>query len=515
MTTTRPGRARRLTLIKNAAANLARGGVAALVALLLPPFLVRAMPVERYAVWMLILQLSAYVAYLDFGIQTAVGRFVADAGARQDAAGRDRVVTTSLTLLAGAGALGLILIALLAWQMPHLFRALPPPLHSQARLALLLIGGSLAVGLPASAFTGVFVGQQRFELPAVIIAGGKMLGAFLLIAVVRQGGSLTSMATVIAAANVMTSLLLYGACRRFAAGIRIAPELASRRAAREIADYCIGLSVWQLGMLLVTGLDTTLVGIFQFPAVAYYSVAATLVMFIAGMQNMLFSVLMPEAAVMNARGDAKPLGEMLLTATRYGMFILLLTGVPLILAAKPILALWVGASYAAQATLLLQTLVVANVVRLAATPYAVLLVGTGQQRLVTISPLAEGFTNLLASVIGGALLGATGVALGTLIGAVVGLGCHILYNLPRTTAITIRTWDFVRDGLLRPLACAVPCAALVAACALLPAGGGASPAAGAACGLATLAVFWRWGLVPAERRRGAALLRPRRQALRD
>ena len=89
----------KLILVKNAIANVIRGGATALVAIALPPFLTRLMSPSAFGAWVLILQLSAFVGYLDFGIQTAVGRFVAHANERGDTEHRDRIVNTSLAVL--------------------------------------------------------------------------------------------------------------------------------------------------------------------------------------------------------------------------------------------------------------------------------------------------------------------------------------------------------------------------------------------------------------------------------
>jgi O-antigen/teichoic acid export membrane protein len=60
-----------ITLVKNAFANVCRGGAAALVMLLMPPFLTRILSKDAYGAWLLILQLATYVSLLDFGIQIA------------------------------------------------------------------------------------------------------------------------------------------------------------------------------------------------------------------------------------------------------------------------------------------------------------------------------------------------------------------------------------------------------------------------------------------------------------
>ena len=373
-----------------------------------------------------------------------------------DATQRNRIVSTSLVILAGAAGLGLLLIALLTWQLPNLFSEMPSALHADARLTLLLVGSSLAIGLPFSVFNGIFIGLQRYEIPATIVGISKLLGALLVIIAASMGGGLVLMGATLAIINSGSYVAQFLVSRRFAKDVQIKQNLISKQAGYEIFSYCFSLTIWSFAMLLVNGLDTVIVGFFDFEAVAYYAVVANLIIFISGVQTALFSVLMPTAAVLGARGDAEGLGRLLITSTRYSMFILLLTGVPLIIFAHAILKIWVGDNYASNATILLQVLVVANIIRLSVTPYITLLLGTGQQRLIIISPLIEGFSNLLVSIIAGSLFGSIGVAIGTLVGGFIGVLSHFLYNMRRSTAIAIRLNDYLVNGLLRPITCIVP-----------------------------------------------------------
>ena len=68
-------------------------------------------------------------------------------------------------------------------------------------------------------------------------------------------------------------------------------------------DYCFSLTVWGFGLLLVTGLDLTIVGAYRFGEIGYYSVAATLVTFFNGLFGALFGAMGSPAAVLHARGD--------------------------------------------------------------------------------------------------------------------------------------------------------------------------------------------------------------------
>lgn len=487
--------------MKNAVANVARGGAAALVALILPSFLTRLMPPDEYGAWALVLAISAYVGYLDFGVQTAVGRFVAHANERGDPECRDSIVSTALAVLAVAAGIGICASLAIAALLPDLFRQMPKFLMGDARVALVIVASALAVGLPASIFNGIFVGLQRYEVPAVIVGVSKICAAVLLVLVVEHGGALTSMALAMAGINLASYVFQYVAYRKMAPPVRLSLKLVSRSAARELFDYCFSLSVWSLATLVITGLDLLLVGLFDFKSVAFYAVAATVITFILGTQNAIFSVLMPQAAVLEAQNKAGELGKMLLTTTRLGLFLLLASGIPLLILTRPILTLWVGRLYAAKAATILKVLVGANILRLSAVPYAVLLIGTGQQRLVILSPVLEASSNLLLSILLGKWMGAVGVALGTLAGAVVGLACNFVYNIPRTTAIAVNLTQYVRDGFLRPLVCVLPFLLVpIMQWAGVSGNNGATNAlVFALAALAALLMFWIVGITSGQR----------------
>lgn len=502
----------KLLVVKNAASNVVRGGASAIVALLLPPFLTRSMSPEAFGAWSLVLQLSAYVSYLDFGIQTAIARFVAHCSERGDAEHRDKIVSTALACLAASGCIALMGLLLLAFLLPRIFHHLQAGLVFDVRVALLLVGGSLSIGLPSSVFTGVFVGLQRNELPAAVIGGSRLLSALLLVLVVRNGGGIPTMAIVLSLANLSSYGVQYLLYRRLASSLNptmhISLHRVSREAARELFDYCLSLTMWGIGMLLVTGLDLTIVGIYRFNQVAYYAVAATAVTFLAGLFGAIFGAMGSTAAVVHARGNRAELGRLVVVSTRMGTILLLGTGLPLILFAPWVLRLWVGPDYARNTTLLLQILVAANVIRICVTPYVLAMIGSGEQRRVILTPLLEGITNLIFSVLLAHYFGALGVALGTLIGAVVGVAGNIFYNMPRTREIEVSIREYVWDAILRPGLCFAPFVIATYLWRILPSAS-LRGACVTATSLATILLFWQVALTTEERRRVGSEARER------
>jgi len=505
---TRSNRSLERTVLKNASANLVRLAGSGILALLLPPFLVRLLPTATYSAWALLLQITLYVGFLDFGIQTAVARFVAHADELGDSELRDGIVSTAYFLLAGAAAFACLLTFVLAWQLPHVFKAMPVALSGQARIALLLMGGSFALGLPVSVIHSLFIGQQRNEIPACLILLNRFATAAFTVGVVLHHRGLAAMGAAVAAANILAYCSTYIAWRVWSSQVKIRLALVSKAYVKEIGSYSAALVVWFAGMLMISGLDLSIVGVFDYAATAFYAVAATLTNFVVQAQSAIFAALLPASAVLAARGDAQKLGSLLISSTRYGTLILMAMALPLILAGKLILRVWVGREYALHSLLFMQVLVVANVVRLTGLPYATLLMGTGQQKKVIFSPLAEGVTNLLVSVLGAWLVGAIGVAIGTLIGSFVSIGFHVFYNMPRTSAIAVHRAALIKEGLLRPLMCAIPFAFLYLVYYVSPPLSFAYIALLSAVAMvATVVLLWNFGLVGSERRRLESVLR--------
>jgi O-antigen/teichoic acid export membrane protein len=439
-----------LTVVKNAFASLCRGGSAALVTLLLPTFLTRVLSKDAYSTWLLILQLSTCVSFLDFGIQTAVGRYVAHCNELGDHKKRDSIVSTSLMILTISGLLAIAGIVLLAWRLPNLFRDMPHELHQDAQLALLFVGSSLAIALPFTVFGGIFIGLQRYDVPAWIIGSSRIIGAIFVVLVAQSSKSIVLMAVVFSMFNIATYLWLFLAYKLLSTPINISFRLVNKESFTEISDYCLSLFVWSIGMLLVNGLDTTIVGYFDYKSVSYYAVPSSIVIFIAGVQSSAFSALMPVAAA-STNKDPKVLGKLLISSTKLSVLTSMIFGLVLFVFGQEILTKWIGAEYAVNSILILQLLIIANVIRSSLIPYSVLLIGTGEQRLVKKSPLIEGGVNLLFSISAAYMIGAYGVALGTIVGSVALWLMCIFDNMPRTNKIYFDRKRFINEALLYPI----------------------------------------------------------------
>ena len=487
-----------MTIAKNSVANLLRFAVSVLAAALLPPFLTRRLSHDMYAAWVLILQLGAYAAIFELGLQAAISKFVAQHHATQDHAGTSSVVSTATALLTASAALALTAVGILVWQVPHLFGQLTPPLVHQVRLGILLIGGATALALPTTALASSFQGVQRYNVPMIIGGGSQLLSTLAIIIAVFYHSSLIVMGACVAAITLAAGLVQVGAWRRYLAHIRITVSGVTRRMTRTIFNYCAAMSVSSFAMLLISGLDTVIVGHFDFKQTGFYAVAASLTNFVILTAGAVFNPLLPATSELAALGDHAAVASLTLRSTRFCAVLLVLTSLPLLLYGEPILSLWVGADYARNSILFLEILTIANMIRLSMLPYALVLAGNGLQRYGWIAAIGEAVVNFTLSIALGYRFGAVGVALGTLIGGVVSVGLHLFYTMRYTqVAIPVRRVEFVLRGLARPFVCALPLFAFLLVCRGNPASYGFWPPL--LVSLLTAILIWFVGLAHSDR----------------
>jgi len=487
------------TISGNIVASLARVAVVALVALVLPAYLTHHLPVQTYAAWVLILQLGAYVSYLDLGIQTGVSKFVAEYDARGDEVGAGRYASAGFALMLLGGMLGLGLTLVLAWQVPRLFGSMPANLYHDVRISVMLVGSSLSFGLVCAVYSAVFLGLQRYWIPMTISIVNRASFTAIVLAVVALHGNLTAMGISLALVNVATGLLQVVAWSKKASHIRISPRLVDFRILKTMARYCSMQSTWIFGMVCVTGLDVTIVGHYDYVQTAYYSIATLPTSFVLSIIGSMMSPLMPASSAMSTQYSASEMGDFLVKTTRYTTLMLLLTGLPLIVCGFPILRLWVGPVYALHTLKYLRILVFANVIRNLCAPYATMVCATGRQGAGTAAVGSEALVNLSSSIYLASRFGAIGVALGTTLGSFVSVSLHFAMTMHFThQTLTISRSQLFLKGLLQPAMIAIPSLVLLPLW-WSPSRMALSPQLAIVWGLSTLVFAWFGGLSQKER----------------
>jgi O-antigen/teichoic acid export membrane protein len=257
-------------------------------------------------------------------------------------------------------------------------------------------------------------------------------------------------------------LIQYLIAKALLPGMRVAFSQITMPMVRELANYCYALTVFSFGMLLVSGIDVSIVGHFDFGAVGYYAVSVTLIAFFVGLNTSVISALMTPVAVLQARGELGRINDILSLTTCINTYANLLFTALVFLVGNVVLRVWVGLAYEQRALPILEILMLAQTIRMIGNPYSTVLAATGQQRYAISCAIAEGIGNLLCSLIGIVLLGPIGVAWGTLVGAVISVVWMLLITMRQARLIPIDRKMFLWTTTLKPLLFYIPIICYVA-----------------------------------------------------
>lgn len=439
-------------LIKNAFANVVGGAGSAVFNFLLPALVVKHLGQMEFSVWNLALQVIVYLQLFGFGVQNVIIRFIAHGNELNDVADQRNTIQAGLMLVTGFVAVAIVAVGGLVWFYPLLFPRVSAGLTSEFRTAIAVLGLSAVWQLYALIPTGVFIGLHR----NIIAVGGQLLvrlfSLFALWLALNEGAHLAGLAWILALCGGLLVPLNVVAMYRWTKPLLSNFGPYHRQRLREMLHACGSLTVWNIAMLFVNGIDLVVVGHFDFHKVSAYSLAVTAVTILVGVLQAVMSPMIAIGAKLHANLSTRnQMPALVIRTTQYAVLILGVSLVCVLAFGKWALGFWIPVAYVQDVYVLLAVLLVANVVRNSAAPYAFLLVATGLQKYVLFPAMLEAGVNLIASLMLVVRYGAVGVALGTLIGGAVGVCANFWIGFGKSRELVPSTSVYILQGLLLPL----------------------------------------------------------------
>lgn len=439
----------------NSVVNLMGGVATAGVNVLLPAIVVKHLDAESFSIWNLALQMGVYVNLLSMGLQTATARAISHAsdGNPQQVARLPTIVRAARSISYGASGVAVILAALLVAVYPLLFPSISPALISDFRITLALFGLAAITQILAQVDMGVFQGLHRNAAFVSVQMATRLITVLVVWAGVRTEKPMVILALLMAVSTAMLWPAMRVVLLRAVPWARqVSRSFVDKGLRGELLLYCGTLVVWSVSMLLVNSVGIIIVGRLDFVMAGPYAIAMTGASVIVGLLSAALSPLMTTAAALHATEETRSRLPVLLNRATLGVAIGLNLLVLCIAALHPlILKLWVGPQFIHAAGPMLVVLVGAHCLRNIAAPYSLMLLATGLHRRALLSAIIEGVANLTASILLGIQWGAIGVALGTLIGAAIGVLGTLALNGPQTPELTPEPLRFSAISVALPL----------------------------------------------------------------
>lgn len=403
--------------------------------------LARRLPLPEFGTYGLLVSLTTYLVFVQGSVETAAVKAIAEAGDQQ---ARDRAFSTAASLYAGAGLVAGAVIALAGSALLTLFD-IPVGLRHEAQTSVLVLAAITAAGWPLKVFQDVLRGSQRFALAALADVVAYLGIGSLLVVLAFEAAPLWVLVGVGASIPVATgavSVILVRHARLSCTFRRQAVSLASVRGFLGLSGYLFFIGIADLVIysldraILATFRSAATVGLYEGPIRAHNLVRQV--------NGTLSIPVVPAAARYLATGDTMRTRELFLRGTRYTVAAVVPLTIVLMVLAKPILHVWLGARFETAATgmtvLLAYWLVNANTGVAAG-----MLVAAGRARQLTLYAAVVAGLNLVLSLALTPSFGLVGVVLGTTVSYVVLFPFFLAIALP---TFSVSLADLAREAWL-------------------------------------------------------------------
>ena len=319
---------------------------------------------------------------------------------------------------------------------------------------MLLMLANLAATLPLSIFPTILDGLQRFAAKSAVRLAFLGIRVGGIVYAMETAPGLWSLAVVFTLVNLLEHAVMALLAFRYLPGLRLSRRLVDRTTLRAVRGYSVDAFLAMLAGRITVQTGAIVVGGFlTAAAAAHYAIAARLVDMAKNLLRSATTTLTPAVSEREAAGDLDGVRRVLLTGTRWVLYLVLPIHLGMLFFGRPFLARWIGgpqyADWCFPAVAILSATLTIGVAQSVASR---ILYGMGKLRLFARLALVEAVLNLALCF---ALVGPFGIA-----GVAVAVAVpNVLFCLFAITyachVLDVSSWRYLRISWLRPLAATV------------------------------------------------------------
>ncbi len=412
-------------LIRNTSFNILGGSWSLLIKILLTPFIINYIGIDRFGIWALVLLFTGYFALLDLSIGTAVIKYISSHYTRKEFESINKVVNSALLfyVIIGLFSWGTAFF-LIKWAVENILH-IPSSLINEANFVL--IGGVfiLAFSNAMGVFNSVIIGIQKMDVTnkiKIVMAALEGIGIILFLI---EGFGLRGLILNTGIIAVITSLVYLIASKKVFPLLAISPRFLDIRILKELLAFGIKAHFSRIGDMMHFQTDKIFITYFlQLSLVAFYEAAATVAFTMRMLPFAIVSAVLPAASEIEANGDKKSLLELYKRSSKY----ISLISIPLLFfmffTAPAIIEVWLGEGFDIS-SVTLQILVLGYFANIATFPGSQVATGLGKPDYVMKSSIIATVLNLILSVLLIIKTGYLGAAIGTSIAMIIAAGYFI------------------------------------------------------------------------------------------
>jgi O-antigen/teichoic acid export membrane protein len=332
-------------IVRNTAYNIVGRFWGSIVGIIIIPYIIGHIGVERFGVWSIVGVVTGYFGLLDFGIGTSFMKYVAEFHARKEYSRINRLLSTGFVFYFTLAA---AVISLAAFFIDPLFSFLkiPAGLLGETKFVFFIAIIIFSAANAFSPFAAILTGLQRMDISNLIGLFSSILGIAGTVFVIENGwglrGLIINNAVILCVSSIIT--VIY-ACKIFPE-LRFNPFALDKPLLGDLFNFGYKLQISRLANLVSFQTDKILVTYFLgIGSVTFYQLGSAVTQQVRQLVLLSVSAFVPAVSEMEVKDGKKGLREFYLIGSKYLVMISIPLTFFLMADASLIIRAWMGWGY--------------------------------------------------------------------------------------------------------------------------------------------------------------------------
>jgi O-antigen/teichoic acid export membrane protein len=435
-----------LIISKNAIANLAGMLTNMLIAFILAPFLVHTLGDTKYGIWTIAVAFTGYMNLFDFGMSSAVNRYVAKYNSLGDQEKVNSILSTALALFIFMAFLIILASPLMARLVTELVN-IDETLIEIVYLLIIVVSFDVGIFIVRGLFRGAFAGYQRYEVINATLIISAIYKALMFYIFLSGGYGLIAMGMISISANLLALIVFYNLLKKQYPCVSLKFSFIRRRHVSQIISYSKYIFLAMLANQVIYYSDAFIIGYFlSAAAVTHYSIPWTLSEYAKKISFAISQTYAPAISEKEASGDLDAVKSLFVSGTKYMIVISNLISVGVIILGGAFISIWMGPKYKELGEMVLIILFVNQYFQGPQQISYSVLQGLSKQKYYSYMSVAVSICNLILSIILVQKFGIVGVAIGAVIPQVLFNGLYVPWLTLQT--LKLSKWYYFRHTYL-------------------------------------------------------------------
>jgi O-antigen/teichoic acid export membrane protein len=421
--------------------------------LIYTPWMVDQLGKSQYGIYTLATSLITLLM-VDFGLSSAVGKYVTNYHAANDEEGVNRILGIVYKLYLLVDAIIFIVLIALFFLADTIYAKLTPQEIEQFKIAYIIVSLYSLVSFPFVTFNGILTAYEKFIHIKVAEIIHRCTTVIMTVIALSLGWGLYALVTVNAISGLLTIAYKYIAIKR-TTPVKVNFRFFDTSLLKEMLGFSIWITVHSLAQRLIFNITPSILGIVaDSESIAVFGVITTIEGYVYLIVTALNGLFMPKISrVLQGNDDEKSIMPLMLNVGRFQFAINCAIIVGFISIGKDFISLWMGEGYIDAYIGIMLVIIPGlfyNPLQIAHTAMIV----EGKAKQLAFINIIAGLANVTISVVLSSVWGVIGASISIMIAY---FARNILVMVIYPKCIRIDLWTFSKECFLKPLILAVIC----------------------------------------------------------